>query len=89
MLIDPFSYLANYLLLIATTLAIYTCCWSKYVYGSIRVSNLVHKKLVASILGTTLRWLDKTPTSRIITRCTTDIQASESLLNYSLSQPLI
>jgi hypothetical protein len=31
--------------------------------------------LVEAILGTTLQWLDVTPTSRVITRCTQDIRA--------------
>ncbi|KAF8994369.1 hypothetical protein BDZ89DRAFT_1123364 [Hymenopellis radicata] len=50
-------------------------------------------KLMQSILGTTLRWLDTTPTSRVIARCTQDIQAIDGpvamwfqfLLNASMT----
>ncbi|PIL29334.1 ATP-binding cassette transporter [Ganoderma sinense ZZ0214-1] len=53
------------------------CVWF-YVGGSMRAARIVHQKLVASVLGTTLRWLDKTPTSRIIARCTDDIQSMDN-----------
>ncbi|EKM51055.1 uncharacterized protein PHACADRAFT_128771 [Phanerochaete carnosa HHB-10118-sp] len=43
--------------------------------GRIKASRSVHEKLIISIFGSTFRWLDVTPTSRIITRCTQDIQA--------------
>ncbi|PIL29335.1 ATP-binding cassette transporter [Ganoderma sinense ZZ0214-1] len=53
------------------------CVWF-YVGGSMRAAKIVHQKLVASLLGATLRWLDKTPTSRIIARCTQDIQSMDT-----------
>ncbi|KAF9024857.1 P-loop containing nucleoside triphosphate hydrolase protein [Hymenopellis radicata] len=46
-----------------------------FITGVIRASRIVNNKLVVSILGTTLRWLDTTPVSRIITRCTQDMRA--------------
>ena len=55
-----------------------------YLFGVVRASRSIHKTLVGSILSATLRWLDKTPTSRIITRCTQDIQCSE----YEYSRPI-
>ncbi|KAF8883986.1 P-loop containing nucleoside triphosphate hydrolase protein [Infundibulicybe gibba] len=39
-----------------------------YIFGTLRASRSVHKQLIESVLGTTLRWLDTTPTSRVITR---------------------
>jgi hypothetical protein len=39
----------------------------------VRASLLVHRRLINSLLASTFRWLDTTPTSRIITRCTHDI----------------
>ena len=71
--------MALYFALVVAMDAIYTVCWSIYIYGSIRASRTIHKDLVAKVLGTTLRWLDQTPTSRIITRCTADIQAGAFL----------
>ena len=46
-----------------------------YTVGSMRASRLVHARLLSSLLGSTFRWLDVTPISRVITRCTQDIQA--------------
>jgi hypothetical protein len=38
-------------------------------------SRKIHDRLVVSLLGSTFRWLDQTPVSRVIARCTQDIQA--------------
>ncbi|KAF8994841.1 P-loop containing nucleoside triphosphate hydrolase protein [Hymenopellis radicata] len=56
-------------------------------------SQSLHHQLMQSILGTTLRWFDTTPTSRVIARCTQDIQAVDGpvamwfqfLLNASMT----
>ena len=46
-----------------------------YTFGVIRVAKKIHGLLIESILGTNFRWLDQTPVSRVITRCTKDIKA--------------
>ncbi|RPD70664.1 P-loop containing nucleoside triphosphate hydrolase protein [Lentinus tigrinus ALCF2SS1-7] len=43
--------------------------------GSLRACAVIHRKLIQSVLGTTLRRLEQTPTSQIIARCTGDIGA--------------
>lgn len=68
-------YLSFYALLLLGTAIFYCIGYIFYVYGALRASRYIHRTLVTSVLGTTLRWLDMTPTSRIITRCTQDIQA--------------
>ncbi|KAE9406279.1 P-loop containing nucleoside triphosphate hydrolase protein [Gymnopus androsaceus JB14] len=45
----------------------------------------IHKQLVQSVLGTTMRWLDTTPTSRVITRCTQDMRDIDGPLLNQLS----
>ncbi|KAF5384757.1 hypothetical protein D9757_006267 [Collybiopsis confluens] len=77
---DPTSvnvsyYIGVYCVLLAIQVAIYTLGIFVYIFGTIRASRSIHKQLIASILGTTLRWLDTTPTSRILTRCTQDTRA--------------
>ncbi|KAI0768312.1 P-loop containing nucleoside triphosphate hydrolase protein [Trametes elegans] len=67
-------YLGVYTLLVIAGMITTAFSVFYFVFGSIRASRIVHKELVTSILSTTLRWLDKTPTARIITRCTDDIQ---------------
>ncbi|TFK92734.1 P-loop containing nucleoside triphosphate hydrolase protein [Polyporus arcularius HHB13444] len=71
-------YVTVYCLLVFVMLAVYAVSWSLYVYGNIRASRIIHRQLVVYVLGTTLRWLDITPTSRIVTRCTADIQSVDS-----------
>ncbi|KAJ7634724.1 P-loop containing nucleoside triphosphate hydrolase protein [Roridomyces roridus] len=46
-----------------------------FAYAVLRASRSIHRALIKSILGTTLRWLDTTPTSRVIARFTADITA--------------
>lgn len=87
------SYLTVYTLLLAVAAIFYSLAFLVYIFGSLRASKIIHKALVESVLGTTLRfvvlpqwklhvmlidlprWLDKTPTSRVIARCTQDIRA--------------
>ncbi|KAM5539757.1 hypothetical protein V8D89_006570 [Ganoderma adspersum] len=70
-------YLSVYCYAVVTVMGFSAFCVWFYVGGSMRAARIVHQKLVASVLGTTLRWLDKTPTSRIIARCTDDIQSMD------------
>ncbi|KIJ26945.1 hypothetical protein M422DRAFT_38010 [Sphaerobolus stellatus SS14] len=69
------------LLVLATFLPAYLY----YYWSSMRASRKLHHQLVTSVLGTTLRWLDETPTSRIITRCTQDIQAVDGPIPTGLA----
>ncbi|KAJ3564415.1 hypothetical protein NP233_g8309 [Leucocoprinus birnbaumii] len=73
-------YLGVYVALLFTAVAFYISGFAVYFLGVIRASRLLHQRLVQSVLGTTLRWLDTTPASRIITRCTQDIRAIDGPL---------
>ncbi|KAH9016829.1 ABC transporter type 1, transmembrane domain-containing protein [Lactarius pseudohatsudake] len=66
------------ILLVAT--ASYTMGFGVYMFGALRASRTIHRTLIESVLGTTLRWLDTTPTSRVITRVTQDIRALDGPL---------
>ncbi|KAF9243723.1 hypothetical protein BU15DRAFT_71850 [Melanogaster broomeanus] len=68
-------YLTIYGLLLLLSCCAYTPGYTLYNYGALRASRTIHHKLLNAVLGTTLRWLDTTPTSRVITRCTQDIRA--------------
>ncbi|EKM56946.1 uncharacterized protein PHACADRAFT_172648 [Phanerochaete carnosa HHB-10118-sp] len=46
-----------------------------YTVATLRASRSIHAKLIKSLLGSTFRWLDVTPTERVATRCTKDIQS--------------
>ncbi|KAF6747838.1 multidrug resistance-associated ABC transporter [Ephemerocybe angulata] len=56
-----------------------------FIRGRIRASKTLHKMLLESILGTTLRWLDETPVSRIITRMTMDIGSVDGPLMQTVA----
>ncbi|KAF8199798.1 P-loop containing nucleoside triphosphate hydrolase protein [Mycena galopus ATCC 62051] len=79
-----FKYLGSYSALLLTSLALFLISYLYYTAGSFRASRTIHKQLVESVLATTLRWLDFTPTSRIITRCTVDISAIDSQIAEGL-----
>ncbi|KAH9028054.1 hypothetical protein EDB83DRAFT_2526416 [Lactarius deliciosus] len=68
-------YLIVYGLIILAATASYMMGYGVYVFGALRASRTIHRTLIESVLGTTLRWLDTTPTSRITTRVTQDIRA--------------
>ncbi|KAJ4476620.1 hypothetical protein J3R30DRAFT_3759412 [Lentinula aciculospora] len=73
--VSVFYYIGIYCLIMATAVSFYTTGVLIYVFGTIRASRTIHKELITAIFGTTLRWLDTTPTSRVIARCTQDIRA--------------
>jgi ABC-type multidrug transport system fused ATPase/permease subunit len=81
--VDVPYYLTVYALLLAAACIFYSLANLIYIYGSLRASRIIHKALVESVLGTTLRWLDKTPTSRVIARCTQDIRAVDGPVNQT------
>ncbi|THV04763.1 P-loop containing nucleoside triphosphate hydrolase protein [Dendrothele bispora CBS 962.96] len=75
---DPASvnvvyYISIYACILAFSTFSFSLAAIVFLFGSIRASKTIHKRLVESILGTTLRWLDTTPTSRVIARCTKDM----------------
>ncbi|KAI0066584.1 hypothetical protein BV25DRAFT_1868241 [Artomyces pyxidatus] len=77
---DPSSvsvsfYLGMYVALLLASVAMFAVADTMFIFGSMKASNSIHRTLIRSVLGTTLRWLDTTPTSRVITRCTQDIRA--------------
>ncbi|PCH35560.1 multidrug resistance-associated ABC transporter [Wolfiporia cocos MD-104 SS10] len=71
-------YLSIYAAILVWSEVFYSTAMITYLYGTLRASHKIHETLMASVLGTTLRWLDKTPTSRVLARCTQDIQAVDA-----------
>ncbi|KAF8963028.1 hypothetical protein BDZ97DRAFT_1920149 [Flammula alnicola] len=59
------------------------------IYYNLRVlsaTRSIHVQLIDSIFGTTLRWLDETPTARIIARCTQDIRSVDGPIPQTFSE---
>ncbi|THH11785.1 hypothetical protein EW145_g436 [Phellinidium pouzarii] len=77
-------YLTVFTLIMISGVLMYVLGYLVYVYGSIKASRAIHKRLIESITGTTLRWLDSTPSGRIIARCTQDIRAVDGPISQTL-----
>ncbi|KZV64708.1 P-loop containing nucleoside triphosphate hydrolase protein [Peniophora sp. CONT] len=74
-LVNPFFYLGVFFLFeLGASTAAFSGLWV-YTLGVIRAAKKIHAQLMDAILGTTLRFLDTTPTSRIVARATKDIHA--------------
>jgi ABC-type multidrug transport system fused ATPase/permease subunit len=69
---------------VLTGMVISSASFIFYTLGAFRASRSIHKQLIESVLGTSLRWLDVTPTSRVIARCTVDIRAVDSTIAHEL-----
>ncbi|KDR82358.1 hypothetical protein GALMADRAFT_237629 [Galerina marginata CBS 339.88] len=82
--VDAPFYIYIYSALLMGSIVMYTAAYIYYVIGSMRASKTINNTLVDSILGSTLRWLDETPTARIITRCTQDIRSVDGTIPQSL-----
>ncbi|KIP03522.1 hypothetical protein PHLGIDRAFT_534840 [Phlebiopsis gigantea 11061_1 CR5-6] len=78
-------YLSLYVGAVASALLLLALGSSILITGTLRASRIIHKILVDTILRSTLRWLDKTPTSRIIARCTQDIASIDDRVAFGLN----
>ncbi|KAJ4490432.1 hypothetical protein J3R30DRAFT_3666905 [Lentinula aciculospora] len=72
--VDVPFYIAIYVAILVFLLLTFCMGFVVYLWGVLRASRIIHQRLVTSVIGTTLRWLDTTPTSRVIIRCTQDIR---------------
>lgn len=62
----------------------YCVAYAVYIFGSVRASRRVHEKLIKSVMGTTLRFLDSTPIGRVIARFTQDMRAVDGSVTQTL-----
>ncbi|KIM25975.1 hypothetical protein M408DRAFT_330768, partial [Serendipita vermifera MAFF 305830] len=83
--VNVMYYLAVYGALLLAGIIVYTGGYTVFLFGSISASRQIHEKLITSILGTTLRWLDITPVGRIISRFTLDIRAVDGPVSSMLA----
>ncbi|KAG9090552.1 hypothetical protein FRC07_012081, partial [Ceratobasidium sp. 392] len=61
-------------------MVIYGSTFVVHIFGAVRASQRIHTRLVTSVLGAPLRWLDSTPVGRITARFTQDIRAVDDSL---------
>ncbi|KAF9479224.1 multidrug resistance-associated ABC transporter [Pholiota conissans] len=70
----PF-YLSLYCIILLASLLVYAVAATVYNSRTQRASRTINDQLMDSVLRSTFRWLDETPSFRIIARCTQDIGA--------------
>lgn len=73
-------YLGIYCLLMVIQIASYCSSSLILTFGCLRASRDLHRRLATSVLGSTLRWLDTTPTGNMISRFTKDMKSCDSAL---------
>ncbi|KAF9525551.1 multidrug resistance-associated ABC transporter [Crepidotus variabilis] len=78
-------YLSIYSALLLFCVLVYGAENLFYNLGTQRASRSINSQLVHSLLNSTLRWLDETPASRMITRCTQDMAAIDIQLTWCLN----
>lgn len=83
--VDAPYYLAMYAVIVAATITFFLTQSLTDSLGRIRASRAIHRELVSAVIGTTFRWLDKTPTSRVVTRFTQDMQAVDGAVPQAIN----
>ncbi|KAL1697496.1 P-loop containing nucleoside triphosphate hydrolase protein [Schizophyllum commune] len=80
--VDPLYYLGFYALIVIVCVLMNVVVVVFFTIAALRASRRLHYRLIESILGSTLRWLDVTPTARVITRCTQDIRSMDDTVSH-------
>ncbi|TCD69030.1 hypothetical protein EIP91_009093 [Steccherinum ochraceum] len=80
------QYLLTYTGMVTFGVTVYAFGYLYYIIGAVIASKKIHRRLVSSILSSTMRWLDVTPTSRVINRCTQDITSVDDQIPVVLAQ---
>ncbi|KZP10497.1 hypothetical protein FIBSPDRAFT_963101 [Athelia psychrophila] len=73
-------YLSVYAGSLVVDALVFSAAMLTFLYATLRVSRIMHEDLIGSVLGATLRWLDETPVSRVISRTTNDIRAVDEVV---------
>ncbi|KAJ6483340.1 hypothetical protein C8R45DRAFT_1001139 [Mycena sanguinolenta] len=80
--VDVVFYLSIFVAIVFTSVVSSSIAFIWITFGQLRASKAIHLNLIDSVLSAPLRWLDVTPTSRIIARVTKDIRAVDDSLAY-------
>ncbi|KIY72764.1 P-loop containing nucleoside triphosphate hydrolase protein [Cylindrobasidium torrendii FP15055 ss-10] len=77
-------YLGWYTVLVLMVSVCFSSMTLLWTFGSLRSARIIHQKLIESVTSTTLRWLDRTPVSRVIARTTVDIAVVDNEISNQL-----
>lgn len=73
-------YLGIYIFLMLLQVASYNSTSAMWTWGSLKASRSVHARLVRCVLHAPMRFLDTTPTGRLLARFTKDIASLDGML---------
>ncbi|CEL54792.1 ATP-binding cassette transporter abc4 OS=Schizosaccharomyces pombe (strain 972 / ATCC 24843) GN=abc4 PE=3 SV=1 [Rhizoctonia solani AG-1 IB] len=82
--VNATMYLVVYIVICLGGVGLYASAYILHIFGSVRAARRIHGRLVSSILGAPLRWLDSTPVGRIIARFTQDLRSVDETLPLQL-----
>jgi ABC-type multidrug transport system fused ATPase/permease subunit len=85
-MVNVIYYMSIHVAIVLFIIGTYMWVFAMSTFASVRVGRIIHKCLTDSLMAATFRWLDVTPTSRIIARCTQDIQSIDGPLVQISSQ---
>ncbi|KAF7368478.1 Multidrug resistance-associated ABC transporter protein [Mycena venus] len=68
-------FLSLFVGIVFFSVVVFAAAFISLVWGQLRASKAIHASLIGSVLTAPLRWLDTTPTSRILARVTNDVKA--------------
>ncbi|KAG9012453.1 hypothetical protein FRB94_006069 [Tulasnella sp. JGI-2019a] len=78
--VNAIWYLSVYGLIIMMGTAFMIISFLIYLFGTLRATRRTHARLARSVLQAPLRWLDSTPSGRIISRFTQDMTAIDTMV---------
>ncbi|KAG8864753.1 hypothetical protein FRB96_003338, partial [Tulasnella sp. 330] len=78
--VNALLYLSGYSSIILVALLFGAITFLVYLFGTLRATRRTHAQLTRAILNAPLRWLDSTPSGRIISRFTQDITAIDTMI---------
>ncbi|KAJ7125203.1 P-loop containing nucleoside triphosphate hydrolase protein [Mycena epipterygia] len=86
--VSPSYHLSIYAAILAFAMVFYSWYFTIFTFGSMRASLVIHDRLMNSIVGSTMRWLDTVPVSRVMTRTTQDMRTVDDSMAVGVNRVL-
>ncbi|KAJ6566068.1 P-loop containing nucleoside triphosphate hydrolase protein [Mycena capillaripes] len=77
-------FLSLFVGIVLFSIVVFAAAFTSLVWGQLRASKVIHASLIGSVLTAPLRWLDTTPTSRILARVTNDVKAVDDSIGSQI-----
>lgn len=72
-------YLTGYTILSVLNMGGWSLADIIFIFGTRKGARATHQRLLAAVMGSSLRWLDSTPIGRIVSRFTIDIRNADGM----------